>query len=62
MVSDSAASARLSVPNAGCYNCGGGKDQVLTSKTVNATSVALCERCEDMQTVPRMPFDYRQAT
>ncbi len=48
-------------PNDGCFNCGGGKEQPLISKTVGGTSVALCAKCEDMQTVPRMPFDYRNA-
>lgn len=47
--------------HSGCYNCGGGQHELLISKTVGGTSVSLCAGCQEMQTVPRMPFEFRSA-
>jgi len=45
----------------GCFNCGGGKNEILQSKLNRGTSIALCSKCTALPTIPNtQPFNTRQ--
>jgi len=42
----------------GCYVCGGGVNEVLASRLVGGSSVALCAKHQNATTVPSKPFQF----
>lgn len=43
----------------GCFNCGGGKNEVLASKLNKGASVALCSKCFDQPVLHTQPYSVR---